>query len=197
MAALRAAAPPFATFRTLDYEPVGVPSETPFQILRGSQVMELEVEGKTFAKGFELAPVTNSGGAAPVDIALYSYVVQGGRVFHPIVTLLDAGKAPVRRTKQGDLRIVKHETAGPNWKLLLRVRLDAEERRQVRYFVVHTSREIVEVGFEPPDEPWQVARTGPMIFIPIPVGGNREPPPTYIASSPSGAFSMTITERTP
>lgn len=194
MAALRDAKAPFATFRSLAYEKVGVPSETPFQILRGSEVMELETHGKTFAKGFELAQPDETASGSPVEIVLFSYVVQGGRAFHPIVTLLDADKVPLRSTKASDIRIARHETAGPNWKLQLLLRLADEERRRVRYFVVHTSREIVEVGFAPPDEPWQVA-AATIIFIPIMMGSGRDAPPAYIASSPAGAFSMTIRER--
>ncbi len=185
MAALRAAQPPFTTFEALDYERVAIPSETPFQILRSGPVMAVGTAGKTFAKGFELAP-----GDTAVEIMLYSYIVQGGRAFFPIVTMLDANKVPMRSTLPSAIRIVPQVTAGPDWRLVLPIRLVGKERIQVRYFVVHTSREIVELGFAGPDEPWQVAST--IIFIPV--GGGRPSGPPQVLSSPSGALSMTISD---
>lgn len=190
LAALRDARPPFVTFQTLPYEKVAVPSDTAFQIMRGSPVMELETHGKTFAKGFEL-PV----GAAGLNIEVASYVVRGGRAFHPIVTLLDETRTPVRATSSSAVHVVSNPRSGGTWRMLMLVQVRPEERARVRYLAVHTSREIVEVGFALADEPWQEARSAP-IFIYIPAGGGSSGPgqAPRIGSSPAGPLSLTISE---
>lgn len=188
LAALREARPPFATFQTLAYEKVAVPSDTEFQVMRGSAVMELDPHGRTFAKGFELP-----AGTAGLNIDVGSYVVRGGRAFHPIVTLLDEARQPVRSTSASAVHVVSNPRSGGKWRLLLLVQIQPEERVRVRHMVVHTSREIVEVGFALPDEPWEEARSAP-IFIYIPAGSSGPGPAPQIGSSPAGPLSLTITE---
>lgn len=190
LAALRDARPPFATFRTLPYEKVAVPSDTEFQIMRGSAVMDLDPHGKTFAKGFELP-----AGTAGLNIDVASYEVRGGRAFHPIVTLLDVDKEPLRVTQPSAVHVVTNPRAGGKWRLLILVQIQPEDRVRARYLVVHTSREIVEVGFALPDEPWQEARSAPIfIFIPAGGGSSGPGPAPRIGSSPAGPLSLTISE---
>jgi hypothetical protein len=183
LAALRDARPPFVTFETLPYETLAVPSEVAFQITRASPVMEVGTLGKSFVKGFELPPDTGD-----VDILVHSYMVRGGRAFQPIVTMLNASKEPIVVTQYRSLQTVRFATLGPDWRRELHIRLGGGQRQQVRYLVVHTTREIIELGYALAEDPWQEART---TFIFIPVGGGPSGPPA-IGSSPSGSLSLSV-----
>lgn len=167
LAALREARPPFATFDTLAYERVAVPSFTFFQIMRGSEVMDVSPHGRTFAKGFELP-----AGPEGLQIDVASHLVPGRRAFHPIVTLLDQAWNPIRSTWQGTVRV--EQRANHGWGLVLPVQITPEERVRVRYLVVHTSQDLVALPFAL-------------------MGETRATP--QIGTSPSGYVSLTITEK--
>lgn len=185
LAALRSAVPPFATFQTLPFEKLPVQTELAFQINRSSPVMEVGPLGRSFVKGFELPAEVGDA-----DIQVNSFMVSGGRVFQPIVTMLNDAMEPIIVTQFSALRTTRVTALAPGWRRELRFRLSGEQRRQVRYLVVHTTREIIELGFALPDEPWQEARTT-LIFIPVGGGGGSGQPPT-LGSSPSGALSITL-----
>ena len=153
VAALRDPGTRVVRFGELGYAPLAFPSRTAFDIDGASPVVEIAVWGRSYAKGFALPA---SAGEMRVII---SSTYNGGGMFFPMLTVLDAEMRPLMTTEVNAARQWERGMS-----IQVPVLLAGDLRRQARYVVVHTTG-AVELAEQEAFEPFQVAQRGPVIFV--------------------------------
>lgn len=172
IATLLAADARTTTFNELTYAPLAFPSRTQFIIDGSSPIVEIPVEGRSYARGFELPRL-----AGEIRLVVRSKF-EGGGVFYPMVTVLDAEKRPIFTSRLGAIR------SGERWGITLSsevpVLLAGALRERSRFVLVHTTGHIERAEHET-FEPFQVAQRGP-VFVPMPSYEGPPRPPRRAAT---------------
>jgi hypothetical protein len=174
LAAYRNAQPGYASLAELPFDKLDLPSEVSFSIDEQSPVYEFGTLGKSYVKAFELPSVSGD-----YRLVVRSYVVRDGLLkgvmFVPLVTFLDANKSPIGSSTRGNLALLPStlfdEPTDPQ-RFQFATMITA--RSPARYIVIHTSRDLIELGASNPPVQLAAATSVP-IFIPMPSGPARMP----------------------
>jgi hypothetical protein len=185
LTAYRNAEPRCAAFADLPFEKLAYPADLDM-IDEKSPLFDFPGSGRSYFKAFELPSV---GG--PYRLVVRSYIVTSGFLnqltFYPLVTFLDADRRPIGTTSDREIRFLGSTMLDePMENARVQIATLVPPEVPVRYIVVHTSRNLIELG-DAGTDPVLVAASAP-IFIPMPApsGGVRT------AGSPVGHLKIKL-----